>query len=180
MLMKSLLARWERGQAELEAAFDDAERRHALALEREGVIALEGAAMAREDHAEVLFLSRRLQGLPLPMVLSRGITKGLDERGYGLLGTSAAVDETAAAHEAVLELVVRQVELELTLHILVSEIRRLNVRVNALRHRIIPNLETREATIEFHLAEREREERLRQRFFKRRRRSNGRRGRRRR
>lgn len=169
VLMRSLLAQWRTQDERVEAAFADAESTRTLALEREGVVALKAAAEAREDHAELLLATQRLQGLPVPLILVRGVAKRLDERGYGILGTSAAIDETADAHETVLGLVVRQAELETALRIVLLTIRRTNVRVNALRYRVVPDLEATRAYIEFHLAEREREERLVQRFFKRKR-----------
>jgi hypothetical protein len=39
--------------------------------------------MSRTAHAELLSLTQELQGLPVPFVLGRGVTKPLDERGYG-------------------------------------------------------------------------------------------------
>lgn len=169
VLLRALVDRWRASADDLEAAYEAAERTRTRAFEREGRVALEAAAFAREDHAEVLLLSQRIQGLPVPLLLSRGISKRLDQRGYGLLGTSAAVDEAAAAHEALLEALLRHTELELAVRVVLAEVGQLTVRVNALRHRLIPDLEERKAYVEFHLAEREREERLVQRFVKRKR-----------
>lgn len=168
-LVMALLDRWKEQRGRLDAGFVAARQLRDRALELEGAIALRSAALAREDHAEVLFLTQELQGVPIPLVLARGITKRLDERGYGILGTTSAIDETAASHEEVLELVVRQAELTLALRVLLARIRQLTVRTNALRHRLVPELEGRKRSIEEHLAEREREERLIQRFIKRKR-----------
>lgn len=166
-----LLGRWQRQNHRLDEAFGYAREVRNAALEYEGIVSLTSAGMARRNHVELLFFTQQLQGLPVPFLLSGRIGTRLDERGYGLLGTSAATDEVASSHEDVLSLVVQQAELGLTLRILFAEIRRLNVRVNALRHKLVPELEARKASIEFHLAEREREERLVQRFFKRKRES---------
>lgn len=170
-LVQWLLERWRTQEDQLQEAFADAERARTEALEFDGIVALESAALARSDHPELLFLTQELEGIPVPLILSRGISKDLDDRGYGLLGTSAAIDETAATHERVLRLAVQQAELSASLSILLFEIRRLNVRINALEKKLIPDLQDRIDYIEFHLAEREREERLVQRFFKRKRES---------
>lgn len=168
-VMLDLLERFRELEASLEEAYATAVTRRTDALELDGIVALKAAAEARPDHAEFLPLTQQLEGLPVPLFLSHGISKRLDERGYGLLGTSAAIDETAETHEAVLDLLIRTAELEITLRIFLLEIRRTNVRVHGLRSKVIPDLEARKAYIEFHLAEREREERNVQRFFKRRR-----------
>lgn len=169
LLTLSLLERWRDCESDLEAAFERATRTRDRALELEGLAPLVGAAEARATHPELLVVTHSLEGVPVPLFLSRGVHSRLDERGYGLVGTSAAVDETADAHEAVIEHVVRRAEVELVVRVLLAEIRWATIRVQALRHRVIPDLEETVRYVEAHLAEREREERLVQRFVKRKR-----------
>lgn len=168
-LALGLIDRWKDQEADLEAAFAEAEAVRNQAVEREGLVALRSAARARSDRAELLFLTQEIQGVPVPLILSRGISKRLGDRGYGIVGTSAAMDETAAAHERVLELVVRQAELGTALRAFLGEIRRTSIRYHAIDRKLLPELEAQRAGIVLHLAEREREERLIQAFAKRKR-----------
>ncbi|MFC7045862.1 V-type ATP synthase subunit D [Halobacteriaceae archaeon GCM10025711] len=153
---------------DLEAAWERAERARDRAYQIDGHLALESAAEACSGTPEVLITTSSLLGVRLPQIESRNVRKTLADRGYGIIGTSTSIDETAESHEALLEQVIVTAEIEAGIKRLLDEIQRTMVKVRALEHRLIPDLETTIESIQFHLDEREREERIRQFYFKRR------------
>ena len=65
----------------------------------EGVIEVYSTAFALKHKPEVTLTSRSLMGVTVPEVSFATISKSIDERGYGIIGTSSAIDEAAAAYE---------------------------------------------------------------------------------
>ncbi|MGZ4864288.1 MAG: V-type ATP synthase subunit D [Halobacteriota archaeon] len=123
----------------------------------EGVIEVYSAAFALKQNPEVTLTSKSLMGVVVPEIESTAINQSIDERGYGIIGTSSAIDEAAAAYEALLEKVIRAAEVETAVKRLLIEIERIKRRVNALEFRVIPDLKEAEAFIVFRLEEMERE-----------------------
>lgn len=161
-VLLDLLDRWRELCADLDERYRTARTLHVTAMEREGGISLRELAAARATHPEVILGETKLLGMDVPRILSASISTPVSDRGYGMLGTSALDDELVSAYEGVLEVVVRLAEMRAVLSRLLSEIRRLRIRVNYLTHRLVPDLEAERAYIEQSLAEREREERYRQ------------------
>lgn len=123
----------------------------------EGVIEVYSAAFALKHKPEVTLTSRSLMGVVVPEVSFTGIAQDIDERGYGIIGTSSAIDEAAAAYEELLDKIIRAAEVETAVKRLLMEIERIKRRVNALEFRVIPDLKEAEAFIVFRLEEMERE-----------------------
>jgi len=80
------------------------------------------------------------------------------ERGYGILGTSAVIDEAAEAFEDLVEAVIEAAEIETTMKRLLDEIESTKRRVNALEFKVIPELTEARDFIKMRLDEMEREE----------------------
>ncbi|HYC20372.1 MAG TPA: V-type ATP synthase subunit D [Candidatus Bathyarchaeia archaeon] len=123
----------------------------------EGVIEVYSAAFALKHKPEVALTSRSLMGVTVPEVSFTAISHSIDERGYGIIGTSSAIDEAAAAYEELLDKIIRAAEVETAVKRLLMEIERIKRRVNALEFRVIPDLKEAEAFIMFRLEEMERE-----------------------
>ncbi|MGZ4951726.1 MAG: V-type ATP synthase subunit D [Halobacteriota archaeon] len=123
----------------------------------EGVIEVYSAAFALKHKPEVTLTSRSLMGVVVPEIESTAISQSIDERGYGIIGTSSAIDEAAAAYEELLDKVIRAAEVETAVKRLLMEIERIKRRVNALEFRVIPDLKEAETFIVFRLEEMERE-----------------------
>ncbi|HEX7514479.1 MAG TPA: V-type ATP synthase subunit D, partial [archaeon] len=123
----------------------------------EGVIEVYSAAFALKQKPEVALTSKSLMGVVVPEIEYTAINQSLDERGYGIIGTSSAIDEAAAAYEELLEKVIRAAEVETAVKRLLMEIERIKRRVNALEFRVIPDLKEAEVFIVFRLEEMERE-----------------------
>ncbi len=86
------------------------------------------------------------------------IKKTLEQRGYGLLGTSSVIDDAADAYEDLLEAIITSAELEGGVKHLLDEIERTRRRVNALEFKVIPELEEIRRLIEDQRDEMERQE----------------------
>jgi V/A-type H+-transporting ATPase subunit D len=139
----------------------------------EGGPALRSVARARRDHPAVVVTTRSVVGVAVPQIEVTHAVVPLDQRGYGLLGTNPVVDEVVDAYETLLETVARVAETGATLRRLLDEIQATRCRVNALEQSILPRLREDRAFVTYRLAERERDERVRQKWLKRKRESEG-------
>ncbi len=123
----------------------------------EGIIEVYSAAFALKDRPEIGLTSKNVMGVVVPEVEFTAIKKKIDERGYGIIGTSSHIDDAAAAYEDLLSKIILAAEIETTVKRLLKEIDRTKRRVNALEFRVIPDLKEAEGFITFRLEEMERE-----------------------
>ena len=142
---------------EIAKQYVQAKEKIAIAGAVDGVIAVRSAAYALTVHPEIQLRSRNLMGVVVPEIKSSKIVAPLDERGYGIIGTSPRIDEAADAYEKLVETVVKAAELETTMKKLLEEIERTKRRVNALEFKVLPELEEVERFIRFRLEEMERD-----------------------
>jgi len=143
---------------DLEASYDRAQRSIDMARAMEGDVAVRGAAAALKDHPELTTQSKNIMGVVVPQIESTKVRKNLDERGYGVLGTSARIDEAAEAYEDLLEKIILAAEVETAMKKLLDEIETTKRRVNALEFKLLPELHDNREYIEQKLEEQEREE----------------------
>ncbi|MCL1979357.1 MAG: V-type ATP synthase subunit D [Methanomassiliicoccaceae archaeon] len=123
----------------------------------EGEIAVKSAAYALKTEPEVKLGSKNIMGMMVPKVEATSIHTKMTERGYGVIETSAYIEEAAVAFEKLLDTLVRAAEVETTMKKLLDEIEKTKRRVNALEFKIIPELKEAEAFVKFRLEEMERE-----------------------
>jgi len=97
-------------------------------------------------------------GVVVPEIESSRVRKNIDQRGYGLLGTSARIDEAADAYEQLLETIILAAEVETAMKKMLDEIETTSRRVNALEFKLLPELRENKEYIEQKLEEQEREE----------------------
>src|SRR3989339_1216324 len=142
---------------EIAKQYVQAQERIVIANAVDGVIAVRSAAYALTVHPEIKLRSRNLMGVVVPEIKSSRLSAPLDERGYGIIGTSPRIDEAADAYEKLVETVVKAAELETTMKKLLEEIERTKRRVNALEFKVLPELEEIERFIRFRLEEMERD-----------------------
>ena len=138
--------------------YENAQRKINMARAMEGDVAVRGAAAALKEHPELTTESKNIMGVVVPQIESSKVKKSLDERGYGVLGTSARIDEAAEAYEELLESVILAAEVETAMKKMLDEIERTKRRVNALEFKVLPDLKTNQEYIEQKLEEQEREE----------------------
>jgi|TARA_B100001250_G_scaffold279530_1_gene241897 V/A-type H+-transporting ATPase subunit D len=144
-----------RGQ--LSELYKDAMEKLAIAVAADGKTALESAANCLNKSPEVELSSKNIMGVVVPAVKVTPVEKSLEDRGYGLVGTSIRVDEAVHAFEKLSEMVILAAEGETTMKKLLDEIESTKRRVNALEFKVIPNLEEIAKYISFRLEELERE-----------------------
>ncbi|EHK02129.1 ATP synthase subunit A [Candidatus Haloredivivus sp. G17] len=94
------------------------------------------------------------------------VRRGLIEREYGLSNSSSRVDSTADKYEELLEKIVDAAETQTKIIRLLNEIEKTKRRVNALEHKIIPEMEAGLDKVSQMLEEREREETFRMKKIK--------------
>ena len=129
----------------------------AVAKAVDGVIAVQSAAFALRSHPEIRLRSKNVMGLVVPEIEASSIKSKVDERGYGIIGTSSYIDEAADAFENMVNTIIIAAEIETTMKRVLDEVEKTKRRVNALEYRIIPELQEAEDFIEFRLEEMERE-----------------------
>jgi len=142
----------------LEQDYRDAQRSIDMARAMEGDVAVRGAASALKEHPEISTRANNIMGVVVPQIESTKVRKDLDERGYGVLGTSARIDEAADAYEQLLESIILAAEVETAMKKLLDEIEKTKRRVNALEFKLLPELRENQEYIEQKLEEQEREE----------------------
>jgi V/A-type H+-transporting ATPase subunit D len=145
-------------RSNLETQYEEAQRTINMARAMEGDVTVRGAAAALKEHPEITTQSKSIMGVYVPQIDSTKVSKTLDQRGYGVLGTSARIDEAAAAYEDLLEQIILTAEVETAMKKMLDEIETTNRRVNALEFKLLPELHESMEYIEQKLEEQEREE----------------------
>ncbi|SDY01033.1 V-type ATP synthase subunit D [Halobellus clavatus] len=145
-------------RSELNGNYETAQTKLNMARAMEGDVAVRGAAAALKEHPEITTQSKNIMGVVVPQIESSKVRKSLDERGYGLLGSSARIDEAADAYEELLETIILAAEVETAMKKMLKEIETTKRRVNALEFKLLPELYENQEYIEQKLEEQEREE----------------------
>ena len=145
-------------RSELSEDYKTAQRKLNMARAMEGDVAVRGAAAALQEHPEITTQSKNIMGVVVPQIESTKVKKNLGERGYGLLGSSARIDEAADAYEELLETLILAAEVETAMKKMLEEIETTKRRVNALEFKLLPELYDNQDYIEQKLEEQEREE----------------------
>jgi V/A-type H+-transporting ATPase subunit D len=130
----------------------------AIANTVEGAVAVKAAAFSVTQTPHITLKSKNIMGVVVPDIESDSVRKGIAERGYGVLGTTPVIDETAKAFEELVEAIIASAELETTMKRLLDEIEGTKRRVNALEYKVIPELTDAANFIKMRLDEMEREE----------------------
>tara|TARA_B100000459_G_C8558169_1_gene192700 strand:+ start:41 stop:628 length:588 start_codon:yes stop_codon:yes gene_type:complete len=144
-------------RSQLSELYTDAMEKLAIAVAADGKTALESAANCLNKAPEVELSSKNIMGVVVPSVEVTAVEKSLEDRGYGLIGTSIRVDEAVHSFEKLSEMIILAAEGETTMKKLLDEIESTKRRVNALEFKVIPNLEEIAKYISFRLEELERE-----------------------
>ena len=132
----------------------------------DGELAVKSAAYALKSHPEVDLSSKSIMGLMVPRVEANNIHTTLLQKGYGVIETSAYIEDAAAAFEKLLITLIRAAEIETAMKKLLDEIEKTKRRVNALEFKIIPDFKESERFVKFRLEEMSREETTRLKHLK--------------
>ena len=132
----------------------------------DGEEALKANSLTPGEGASVKMESQNIMGVEVPEIESIQVKKSIDERSYGLSTSSSRVDSTADKFEELLEKIVDAAETQTKIIRLLNEIEKTKRRVNALEHKIIPEMESGLDKVSQLLEEREREETFRMKKIK--------------
>lgn len=130
-------------------------------------IELEMLSLAIQPAPDISLGTKNIMGTVVPTITSDDMQKELSGRGYGLLTTSNAVNETCAAYERLIEQILVVAEVETATRRLIEEIGKTKRRVNALEYELIPRMVRTKDRIILRLDEIERENTYRIKMVKR-------------
>jgi V/A-type H+-transporting ATPase subunit D len=149
------------GRARLDEVLRDAVKALALARALDGEEALASLALAAPREIPLQVSVRRVWGVPTPSVASPPLQRPADARGTspGSWGPTGA--EAARGHEEALEVLLRIASRELHLARLGEEVQETSRRINALEQLVLPALAREAARVEAALDERDREDAVR-------------------
>ncbi|PWR73324.1 V-type ATP synthase subunit D [Methanospirillum stamsii] len=138
--------------------YSRAQEMMAIANTIEGSIGVKAAAFSVRENPDITLKSKNIMGVVVPEIASTQVKKGIAERGYGVIGTTPIIDDTASAFEELVEAIIKSAEIETTMKRLLDEIESTKRRVNALEFKVIPELSEARDFIKMRLDEMEREE----------------------
>jgi len=121
-------------------------------------VTLKSASFATRRSITVDITGKNIMGVPVPVIEKKRVSKNMLDRGYGIITTSARIDETAERYEAELDLLIKLAETETAMRRLGTEIQMNRRRVNALEQILIPELKSQARYIKNAIEERERED----------------------
>jgi V/A-type H+/Na+-transporting ATPase subunit D len=153
-----VLAEAKDTRGELLEKYERAVESMALANTVEGAIGVKSAAFSVKEVPQIILSSKNIMGVVVPEIESSKVRKSLVDRGYGVLGTTSIIDETATSFEELVEAIIESAEIETTMKRLLQEIESTKRRVNALEFKVIPELSEARNFIKMRLDEMEREE----------------------
>jgi V/A-type H+-transporting ATPase subunit D len=152
---------------ELEEKYTKARETVAVAAMMEGATGVLLAALSVETTPTYTVRQKNVFGVCLPDLEPVMVKKTLDQRGYGILGTSSVIDDAADDYEDLLQAIIASAELEGGVKRLLDDIERTRRRVNALELKVIPELIELRRFIEDQRDEMERQDLVRLRRIKR-------------
>jgi V/A-type H+-transporting ATPase subunit D len=125
---------------ELVEALIKSEQRLQMATATEGSVAIGSVAYSLQKEPTIVLESRNIMGVVVPKITAEAVQKKMFERGYGIIGTSAAIDEAADAYEVLLDKIILAAEVETGMIRLLEDIDSTKRRVNALEFKVVPDL----------------------------------------
>lgn len=146
--------------------YDNAMLKIAIARAVNGEIAVKSAAYALKTEPHVKVGSKSIMGMMVPKVEADVVKANIENKGYGVISTTATIEEASEAFQKLLQTLIRAAEIETTMKKLLDEIEKTKRRVNAMEFKLIPELEEATAFVKFRLEEMERENTIRLKFLK--------------
>jgi V/A-type H+/Na+-transporting ATPase subunit D len=131
--------------------------------------AVSAAAAGAAGDISIDIVPATIMGVPVPSIAPRDLVRTPPARDRSSLVSGPSLELATERFEVVLTIAIRLAAMEARVRRLAREIRRTSSRVNALRTRVIPELEADTAAISLGLEQREREDRFRLKQVKRRR-----------
>ena len=151
---------------ELADMYSQARLKLMLAKIYDGEDTIKANAVAEQNDPDLETEAQNIMGVVVPEIESGSVRKGVLDREYGISSTSSRVDSTADKYEELLEKIVDAAETQTKILKLLNEIEKTKRRVNALEHKIIPEMQEGLDTVSQVLEERAREETFRMKKIK--------------
>ncbi len=151
---------------ELAELFSEAKLKLVLTQVYDGEAALRANALTDSDGAEIDLEEQNIMGVKVPEIEPVEVRRNITDRDYGLNHSSSRIDSTAEKFEELVEKVVDAAETQTKIIRLLNEIEKTKRRVNALEHKIIPEMQEGLNMVSQLLEEREREETFRMKKIK--------------
>jgi len=161
-----VLAKAKTVRKQLVEALLIAEQRLQMAMAIEGTVAIGSVAYSLQKEPTIQLESRNIMGVVVPKIEAEAVQKKMYERGYGVIGTSAAIDEAADAYEVLLDKIILAAEVETAMIRLVEDIDSTKRRVNALEFKVVPDLKLTIKFISMALEEMERDNLVKMKMLK--------------
>lgn len=130
----------------------------AIANAVDGSIAIKSTSLATQGRVEIDITGANIMGVPVPLITAQSVRRSTLNRGYGLIGVSSRIEETAERFESYLDVVIEIAAIETKLKRLAAEIQKTRRRVNALDQVVVPGLTEQLKFITAALDERGRED----------------------
>ena len=153
----NLLKTAKSARVDLTSAYVDAVGKANIARVVHSDLKLKSLALAVEQTPSVDLETRNIMGVRVPKITGEKVSKTLEERGAGMLGSSALIDQTVSGYEKVVEEIIKVAEAETVMKRLLADIEKTKRRVNALEFNRIPAMEETRDFITLRLEEMERE-----------------------
>ncbi len=147
---------------QLSSTFSEAREDLKLAEVYDGREQLTANAAGSELDDTVLFDQENIMGVVVPEIeFSSQVRRSPDERGYSISSSTSRIDKAADQYEKLLEQAVKAAEIQTKVKKMLDEIEKTKRRVNALEHKVIPEMQESLDEVSQTLMEREREETFR-------------------
>ena len=142
---------------EVEGMLKDAHDNLLMSQSMLGVEPVRQISFTTSQEIPMDFDTRNIMGVKVPVIEVGDLRRNVISRGYGLVDTSATVDQCAGSFEDALEMIIKLAEIEETVKRLATEVEKTKRRVNALEYIIVPRLGATSKYISMRLEEMERE-----------------------
>ena len=144
-------------RVELTKAYINATQKFNMARVIETDMRIKSLVLSIDDRSPIEVKTKNIMGVTVPTIKTEDIHKAFDHKGYSIITTSAAVDESVEAYEELTKKIVKAAEVETAMKKLLIEIEKTKRRVNALEFKVMPELAKQKTFIQFRLDEAERE-----------------------
>ncbi|MFB6167201.1 MAG: V-type ATP synthase subunit D [Candidatus Nanohaloarchaea archaeon] len=133
-----------------------------LAKIYDGEDTIKANSLAIEDEPEITTETQNIMGVVVPEISSdEDIRTRVMDREYGITSSTSRIDSAADEYEKLLEQIIEAAETQTKLLKLLNEIEKTKRRVNALEHKVIPEMNEALDIVSQSLEESEREETFR-------------------
>lgn len=147
---------------ELADLYGEATLKLKLAKVYDGEDAIKSSALPIDSSPKVSSKTQNIMGVKVPEINAEtDVRKNIVEREYGITSSTSRIDSVADKYEELLEKIVEAAETQTRILKLLEEIKKTKRRVNALEHKVVPELKDDLDTVSQALEESEREETFR-------------------